>query len=78
MKIVSEFSEFVTACADVADADRTDIRYGTRSAGSVAIQLLNQVRPDLSELIEGSDFDPRKSDARFPLFFDFVMRHWDD
>ena len=75
MKIVETFADFVAAAADVADADRT---VGPMRAGQLVCNLLHKVRPDLRLLIDESDFDPFHDDARLPLFYDFVMRHWDD
>lgn len=72
-KIVDTFADFVTAAADVADFAK-----GTQRVGQRAFNLLAQVKPDVSSLLAGSDFDPFYDDARLPLFYDFVMRHWDD
>lgn len=73
MTIVETFSEFVSAAADVADADKH--RGGLR-VGQAAYNLLDRVRPDLALLLNGSDFDPFHDDSRLPLFYDFVMRKW--
>lgn len=75
MRIVDTFSDFISACADYADTD--SIRTGQR-VGQRAFNLLSALRPDLATLISGSDFDPFHDDSRLVLFFDYLMRHWDD
>ena len=75
MKIVDTFPDFVTACADYAD---TDVTLTGHRVGQRAFNLLSRLRPDLSTMVAGSDFDPFHDDSRLCLFYDFIMRHWDD
>ena len=75
MKIIETFNDFVTACADYAD---TDVNLTGHRVGQRAFNLLSHVRSDLATMVTGSDFDPFYDDSRLCLFYDFVMRHWND
>lgn len=46
-------------------------------AGQAAFNLLRQVRPDLSDLIAGSEFDPFYLNAHLPAFYSYLARHWE-
>lgn len=70
--IVETFTDFCRAAADYADHYPVGWR-----AGQATFNLLVRVRPDLAEMVRGSDFDPFYDDARLPLFYDFVARHWE-
>lgn len=74
MFIVETFSHFVRAVAHFTNGEMPE----TWRQGQGAFNLLVQVRPDLAELIRGSDIDPFNQDSNLTLFYDFVMRHWDD
>lgn len=77
--IINTFSDFIAAAAEYADTRSSKWR-----AGQSVFNLLMVVRPDLAFMVTGgqengvSDFDPFHDDTRLPLFYDFVMRHWDD
>jgi len=45
-------------------------------SGQYAFNLLVKVRPDIAELLRGSDFDPFHDDSRLPAFYSFVLRNW--
>jgi len=72
--LVTEFNQFVTAAAQYADKDKD---MSGQRVGQRAFNLLSIVRSDLATMVAGSDFDPFHDDARLPLFYDWVMRHWD-
>ncbi len=72
--VVDTFSDFISAAANFGDADK---RHPQR-VGQRLFNLLDTVRPDLGAMVCDSDFDPFTDDSRLPLFYDFVMRHWDD
>lgn len=71
--IVDTFADFVAAAAHYTLNMPPSWR-----AGQGAFNLLCNVRPDLAELLRGSEFDPFHNNNRLPDFYDFVMRHWDD
>jgi hypothetical protein len=73
-RIVDTFSDFVSAISEY-DNKRKPAHWRT---GQAAFNLLNVVRPDLADMVRGNDFDPFHNDNNLPLFYDFVMRHWDD
>lgn len=72
--VVDTFEKFVTAVVHHMDnTPNLDWR-----AGQYASNMLWKVRPDIAELVRGSDYNPFYLDSRLPLFYDFVMRHWND
>jgi hypothetical protein len=70
--IVSTFEDFVSAVVHYYNVNApADWR-----VGQCAFNLLVKVRPDIAELLRGSDFDPFNDDSRLSDFYDFVMRYW--
>lgn len=74
MTIVDTFSDFVLAVEDYIFTSAPD----SWRAGQSAFNLLCRVRPDLADLIRGSDFDPFYQDGNLPEFYGYLCRHWDD
>lgn len=72
--VVDTFEKFVVA----VDHYMTTANSLEWRAGQYAFNLLWKVRPDITELLRGSDFDPFHKDANLPAFYSFVMRHWND
>lgn len=72
MTIIDTFSDFVTAAAIYTNGGMP----ANWRIGQGAFNLLVRVRPDIAEMLRGSDFDPFHNDNRLPLFYDFVMRNW--
>lgn len=74
MTIVDTFADFVVAVESYVYGDMPD----SWRSGQGAFNLLVKIRPDLSEMIRGSEFDPFHSDARLVDFYGYLARHWDD
>lgn len=70
--MVATFADFVLAVERYIYHDAPD----TWRAGQSAFNLLVRVRPDLAELVRGSDFDPFHSDNNLPEFYGFLCRNW--
>lgn len=73
MQVISEFNEFVVAADEYSQSRLPDWRIGQS-----AFNLLYRVRPDLAEMLRGSDFDPFYKNENLAAFYSFVMRQWDD
>lgn len=71
--LVATFNDFCHAVASYMDHPATS-HWRT---GQKAFNLLSRVRPDIAELVRGSDMDPFHRDDRLPAFYDFVARHWE-
>lgn len=71
--VVATFSDF---CFAAAECTRNNRKNGWR-AGQAVFNLLYVVRPDLAEMVRGSDFDPFHKDENLPDLYDFVARHWE-
>lgn len=71
--LVTTFESFCTAVHDYA---RQDAPANWR-AGQTAFVLLCRIRPELAEMIRGSDFDPLHDDSNLLAFYSYVGRHWD-
>lgn len=69
--LINTFNEFVVELAKYQGA-------ASWRAGQRALNFLTIIRPDIADLLRGSDFDPFYDDARLPDFYDFVCRHWDE
>ena len=70
--VIETFDQFVTHGATYAHMMKA---HGHRS-GQALFNLLARIRPDISEMLRGSDMDPFHRDERLPDFYDFVARHW--
>lgn len=46
--------------------------------GQTYFNVLSQVRPDLAELVRGTELDPFYQDDRVVGFLEFVASRWDD
>ena len=73
--LVETYADFVTAVAKFTDSYRAEMPITWR-VGQGAFNLLVQIRPDIAEMVRGSDYDPFYDNSRLPLFYDFVMRNW--
>ena len=69
--IIDTFESFVREASDYVSDKPKDWR-----VGQTVFNLLSVVRPDIAEMVRGSDYDPFYNDAKLALFYDFVMRHW--
>lgn len=73
-KIIDTYGDFVNAVFEhIFECITPQWR-----AGQTAFNILVQVRPDIAEMLRGSDYDPFHQDYRLPAFYDFVWRHWGD
>lgn len=73
MKIITEFSEYVSAVCEHVFSEVTP----SWRTGQTAFNILVQVRPDIAEMVRGSLYDPFYQDSRLAGFYDFVLRHWE-
>lgn len=72
MIVIETFKDFVIHGADYAN----QMAYHKWRKGQSLFNLLVRIRPDLAEMIRGSDYDPFNRDERLPDFYDFLIRHW--
>lgn len=72
MIIIASFEDFVSAVVHYR-YNRAPKNWRT---GQVAFNLLAHVRPDIADMVRGSDYDPFHNDGNLSGFYDFVMRNW--
>ena len=70
MILIDTFNDFIV--------HGSQYRPAGHRAGQAQFNLLVKVRPDLAEMVRGSDFDPFHRDERLPEFYGFLARHWND
>jgi len=74
MTIIETFADFVVAADTYTYSDMPQ----EWRKGQGVFNLLCKIRPDLAEMIRGSDFDPFYRDERLPAFYSYLCRHWDE
>lgn len=74
MTVIETFSDFCVAVDRYTHEDMP----GSWRVGQGAFNLLCRLRPDLAELVRGSDFDPFYQDRNLAAFYSYLARHWND
>lgn len=65
------FDDFILAVR-AAEVDHS----GFERCGQSAFNVLNRLRPDLSEKVRGTHFDPFYDTGKLSSFFEWVKERW--